>query len=87
MNKIKKWVAGAALIAMTTSTANTLDAQEYYTDLGGVGYEDSISVPSLTPYIAVCTLALVAIVVLAVRHHHHAHAHSSSASAQAHAHN
>lgn len=70
MNKIKKWVAGATLMAMAAASVNSLDAQEYYDYVEGGGYEDSYSMSDLTPYIALGTVAVIAIVILAVRHHH-----------------
>lgn len=79
MSKFKKMIAATTLFVMAFGSVNTdLGAQEYCTQAGGCGYEDSICTPSLTPYIALGTVVVVAIVALAVRHHghHHSHAHT-----------
>lgn len=75
----RKMIAAATLFIIATGAFNShLDAQEYCTSTGGCGYEESISTPSLTPYIALGTVLIVAIVAIAVRHHghHHGHAHT-----------
>lgn len=72
MSKLKKIVLLLTLAVMASgSFSNDLAAQDYTTDVGGCGYQDSYSSPSLTPYIALGTVVIIAIVVLAVRHHHH----------------
>jgi hypothetical protein len=79
MTRIRKFVAAATLLVMATgSMNNNLEAQDYVTDCGGYGYEESCCSPSLTPYIALGTVVIIAIVALAVRHHHGSHHHSHS---------
>lgn len=84
MSKIKKMVAFATLTCMALGvSANPIHADCYapetcyVTDAGGWGYESSTEAPSLTPYIVLSTVVLVAIIAIAVRHghghHHHAH--------------
>lgn len=74
MTKLRKFVALATLLVMAAGTMNNgLEAQDYVTDCGGYGYEESCCSPSLTPYIALGSVAIIAIVALAVRHHHHHH--------------
>jgi predicted ATPase len=79
MKVIKKLIALAALTAMISVSMSQLDAQEYRTEAGGYGYEQSRRVPSLAPAIALGTIALVAIIAVAVQnsgHHDHGHSHS-----------
>lgn len=79
MEKFRKWVACATLMAMIVTSAHNLTAQdpEYNTDCGGYGYEQSCRVPSLAPAIALGTIALIAIIAVAVQNsHHHEHGHS-----------
>lgn len=80
MRKVKKMIAAATLCIMASSAfSSDLAAQEYCTSTGGCGYEDSISTPSLVPYIALGTVLIIAIIAIAVRHHghhHNNHAHS-----------
>ncbi|MBA3239577.1 MAG: hypothetical protein H0T62_14720 [Parachlamydiaceae bacterium] len=72
MSKLKKIVLLLTLAVMASgSVSNDLVAQDYVTDVGGCGYQESYDTPSLTPYIALGTVVIIAIVVLAVRHHHH----------------
>ena len=88
MSLIKKFVALAALSVMALGASiNPIHADEcyapetcYVTDAGGWGYECSSECPSLTPYIVLGAVVLVAIIAIAVRHHHgshnqHAHCH------------
>jgi hypothetical protein len=83
MNVFKRMLVLATLVAMIdASTPNLAAAEEEVSDVGecGVecGYEQSRSVPSLAPAIALGTIAIVAIIAVAVQnnsHHHHAHAH------------
>lgn len=80
MSKLKKIVLLLTLAVMASgSFSNNLAAQDYTTEVGGCGYQDSCSSPSLTPYIALATVVIIAIVAVAVRHthhHHNNHAHS-----------
>lgn len=83
MEKFKKWIACATLMAMIGTSAHNLTAQdvEYNTDAGGYGYEQSRRVPSLAPAIALGTIALIAIIAVAVQnssHHDHGHSHGHS---------
>lgn len=76
MKTFKKMIALAALVAMVGSTAG-LSAQE---PIGGYGYNESRTAPSLAPAIALGTIAIVAIVAVAVQNrshggHGHGHAH------------
>lgn len=81
MSKIKKFVALATLAVMASGVfGSPIHAEEccapencYVTDSGGWGYECSQDCPSLTPYIVLGTVVLVAIIAVAVRHHHHGH--------------
>lgn len=79
MRRVRKMIAAATMFIMVAGAfSSDLAAQEYCTSTGGCGYEDSICTPSLTPYIALGTVLIVAIVAIAVRHHghhHHNHAH------------
>lgn len=66
------------LVALIGISARNLTAQEYQTDAGGYGYEQSRRVPSLAPAIALGTVAIVAIVAVACQnngHSSHAHGH------------
>lgn len=79
MKKIKKLVALATLMALFGSTAN-ISAQEYVSNAGGIGYEESRQAHSLAPAIALGTIAAVAIIAVAVQNrshggHGHGHAH------------
>ncbi len=79
MKMFKKMVAFTALLAMIGTSAHQLTAQEYQTDAGGYGYEQSRRVPSLAPAIALGAVALVAIIAVAVQnssHHGHSHTHT-----------
>lgn len=79
MKMIKKLIALSTLTAMIGVSAHNLGAQEFSTDAGGYGYEQSSRVPSLAPAIALGTIALVAIIAVAVQnssHHKHDHSHS-----------
>lgn len=70
-------VALATLATMIGTSAHNLCAQEYRTDAGGYGYEESRRVPSLAPAIALGTIAIVAIIAVAVQNNHrHGHHHS-----------
>ncbi|OJV08517.1 MAG: hypothetical protein BGO14_06410 [Chlamydiales bacterium 38-26] len=79
MKKFKKMIALATLLAMFGSAANT-QAQEYVSNVGGIGYEESRQAHSLAPAIALGTIAAVAIIAIAVQNrshggHGHGHAH------------
>jgi len=76
MKKIRKLTALTLLLASLTGSSFQADAQQV-ASVGGVGYEESIVAPSLTPYIALCAVAALAIVAIAVRHvGHSSHSHS-----------
>jgi hypothetical protein len=65
------------LIALLGVSARNLTAQEYLTDAGGYGYEQSRRIPSLAPAIALGTVAIVAIVAVACQNNgHSSHSHS-----------
>lgn len=77
MKMLKKMVAFATLMAMASTTAG-LNAQDYRTDAGGYGYQESRAAPSLAPAIALGTIAVVAIIAVAVQnssHSSHGHGH------------
>jgi hypothetical protein len=69
----KKIVALLAITMTLIATPSQAEASPNQYDLGGVGYQNSWTLPSLTPFIALGTVAVVAIAVLAIRHHHHSH--------------
>lgn len=74
MSTLRKYVLLLIMAAMACgSFSNDLAAQDYVTEVGGCGYQDSYSSPSLTPYIALATVVIIAIVAVAVRHTHHHH--------------
>jgi hypothetical protein len=82
MRTIKKFVFSMAIVASLTSTTIQAECSREWTgydSVGGVGYQESVMVPSLTPYIALVTVAALAIVAVAIRHaghsHHHDHNH------------
>ncbi len=67
------------LTALIGVSARNITAQEYQTDAGGYGYEQSRRIPSLAPAIALGTVAIVAIVAVACQnngHSSHAHGHN-----------
>lgn len=74
MKKTKKFVALATLLAMFASSMGA-DAQEYRTDAGGYGYQESRTSPGLAPAIALGTIAVVAIIAVAVQNRGHGHGH------------
>jgi hypothetical protein len=89
MKKFKKIIAVAALLAMMTTSARSLNAQTQCSDqsgqeefcfgAGGYGYEEARRVPSLAPAIALGTVALVAVIALALNnsgHGHSSHSHN-----------
>lgn len=79
MKKTRSMITAATIFFTALGAFDcNLDAQECCTYTGGCGYEDSISAPSLAPYIVLGAVLLVTIVAVAVRHHghHHGHAHS-----------
>lgn len=80
MKIIQSIIPKALLVIMTLGAfTDNLDAQEYWTSTGGCGYEDSISAPSLMPYIVLGVALTGGIIAIAVRHHgHHGHGHSHS---------
>jgi hypothetical protein len=78
MKSLKSAAILVTLTALISISARNLTAQEYQTDCGGYGYEQSRRVPSLAPAIALGTVAIVAIVAVACQnngHSSHAHAH------------
>lgn len=79
MKKYRKLAFMALLTAVFCSTSVNLQAQDCCS-VGGVGYEESLVVPSLTPYIALATVATIGLVAIAIRHtgsgHSHSHSHS-----------
>jgi hypothetical protein len=78
MKKIKKYLL---IMAVAVSSSNLAGADlewDDYESCGGVGYEESLCAPSLTPYIALCTVAAIGIVAIAIRHTGHGHGHSHS---------
>lgn len=90
MKSLKKSVAIATLIALFTTSAGSLSADEYIndaaycenadgcTDLGGYGYEDCCRAPQIGPAIALGAIALAAIIAIAVQsssHSGHGHSH------------
>lgn len=78
MKLVKKLIASAALLAMLSTSANDLHADEYCVDNGGCGYENCCRSCSLAPAIALGTIAIVAIVAVAVQNtsgHSHCHSH------------
>jgi hypothetical protein len=70
---LKKIAATGTLMAMALTSTNQLQAQEYCSQVAGCGYEESYCCPSMTPYILLGTIAVVAIIVLAVSNSHHKH--------------
>ena len=68
-------IALAALLAICGSTAN-VSAQEFVSNVGGIGYEESRQAHSLAPAIALGTIAAVAIIAVAVQNRSHGHAHA-----------
>ena len=80
MKKFKKMIALATLMAVMASGASSpVEAQEEYrSDMGGYGYEESRTSPSLAPAIALGTIALVAIIAVAVQNSHGGHGHGHS---------
>lgn len=77
MKRSKKLVALATLLAMF-GTSMGANAQEYRTDAGGYGYQESRTSPGLAPAIALGTIAVVAIVAVAVQNRGHGHGHGHS---------
>ncbi|CCB87315.1 MULTISPECIES: hypothetical protein [Parachlamydia] len=78
MKSFKKFVAIATLFAMFTSSASSAIAQEYVTDTGGYGYEESRRVPQIGPAIALGAMALAAIIAVAIQNSSHSHGHGHS---------
>lgn len=77
MKIFKSMIVLLTLTALLGISARNLTAQEYQTDAGGYGYEQSRRVPSLAPAIALGTIAIVAIVAVACQNNgHSSHAHS-----------
>lgn len=66
------------LMASLTTAPFQAEGQQV-ASVGGVGYEESIVAPSMTPYLALCAVTALAIVAVAVRHtgsgHNHNHSH------------
>jgi hypothetical protein len=76
MRKLKNMVALATLLAMFGTSAG--NAQEYITDAGGYGYQESRTAPSIAPAIALGTIAIIAIVAVALQNRSHSHGHGHS---------
>lgn len=79
MNLARKFLAILTLVALSCAHVNS--AQAEVRDMNGKGYIASRGAPSLTPAIALGTIAVVAIVAVALQHtggHSSTHAHSSS---------
>lgn len=76
MRSMKKIVTSTLLVLTTLTSVNSVEAQYYVADGAGCGYENSCCAPSMAPYIALATVAIVAIIVMAVRHHHHHNSHN-----------
>lgn len=78
MKNFKRFVAAATLFILLATTADNINAQQYYVDTGGEGYYTTSQVPALTTEIALGTVAVVAIVAIAIRHGSHGHSHGHS---------
>lgn len=77
MKNMKRLFALATLMAMLGTSSGTLSAQEYRSDMGGIGYSDGYRSTSLAPAIALATVAVIAIIAVAVQNTHgHSHCHS-----------
>lgn len=79
MKALKLMFATLIFSILAGLPAQNLTAQEYSTDAGGYGYEQSRRVPSLAPAIALGTVAIVAIIAVAVQnsgHSSHSHSHN-----------
>ena len=77
MNTLKKLVAITTVAAILSSPSNA-DAQVYQTGVGGCGYEECCTSPSIAPAVALGTIALIAIVAVAVQNSSHGHGHGHS---------
>lgn len=76
MKHRKRFATFVTLAAMLFAPSTNLDAQEYVSSVGGSGYQQSWSAPSLTPYIAISVAAIAGIVIMALRQQHgHGHSH------------
>jgi hypothetical protein len=76
MNVFKKMIVSATLVAMVGALAPNLAANEDVCDAGKSGYEQCRRIPSLTPAIALGTIAIIAIIAVAVQNSsHHGHVH------------
>jgi hypothetical protein len=76
MQKIKKLIAGLALVAMTASFTSQIQADEVYYD--GSGYEDSRTLTYAAPAIALGAVALIAVIAIVAQNNHHGHSHAHS---------
>lgn len=75
MNKLKRFVALATMLAMCGSS---VQADQCVTTAAGCGYEECCEAPCLTPAIALGAIALVAIIAIAVQNSSTGHGHSHS---------
>lgn len=76
MKAFKKMIAVATAIAMVGLSSQNVEAQDYFIDGDFSGYEDSRSAPSLTPAVALATVALIAIIATTVKDGHGGHSHA-----------
>lgn len=79
MKRMKTMVVFAMLMAMLGTSANNLNAQEFYrSDAGGFGYNEGVRSTSLAPAIALGTIAIIAVIAVAVQNRSgHGHCHTS----------
>lgn len=76
MKKLRKLILTTlAASSLSTTLVYAQEQPDFVESCGGVGYEESICCPSLTPYIALCTVAAIGIVAIAIRHTGHGHSH------------
>lgn len=76
MHKIKKLIAGLALVAMTGSFTSQIQAEDVcYTD--PCCYEDCRTSTYCAPAIALGAVALIAVIAIVAQSNHHGHSHHS----------
>lgn len=71
---VRKICALLTLSAMLTSGAS-VQAQEYYDNIGGYGYKESRRAPMMGPSLALALIALAAVIAIAIQHSHSDHSH------------